>query len=225
MNLKSLPLHAVFSQAPAQASLAQAPNALQNAKLMVVLHGRGDSPAGFSWMPDAMGLPQLNYLFLQAPDDYYGGYSWYGMPPNQKPGILRSRKLLEQTFAEIFAQGYLPGNIILFGFSQGCLMTLEFGGKFSTKLCGYIGVSGYVYDASLLATEADPGVKMGNWLVTHGTRDEVLPIAETRAQIKLLQESGFKIEYREYEKVHTLDDQNEIPFLREWISARLTHSP
>jgi phospholipase/carboxylesterase len=227
MNLKSLPLNAVFSKALSQAVVNgdTKESATAKAKLMVVLHGRGDSPAGFSWMPNTMALPELNYLFLQAPDDYYGGYSWYGMPPNQRPGILRSRKLLEATFAEIFAQGYLPENIILFGFSQGCLMTLEFGGRFSPKLCGYIGVSGYVYDAKLLAAEADPEAKTGHWLVTHGTRDEVLPIADTRAQIDLLQASGFNIDYREYEKVHTLDDLKEIPFLRDWTSARIKENP
>ena len=214
MNLSTLPIKAVFTEAREKSSAT-------DATLLVVMHGRGDSPAGFAWLPDALSLPRLNYLLLQAPDDYYGGYSWYGMPPGQRPGILRSRKLLEQVFQEVFAQGYLAKNIILFGFSQGCLMTLEFGGRFPTKLGAYIGISGYVYDAGLLAKEANVAVKHGDWLVTHGTRDEVLPVSETRDQIKELQKSGFNIEYVEYEKGHTIDEMKELPFLRDWISARI----
>ena len=52
-----------------------------NGKLVVVLHGRGDSSAGFHWMPSTLNLPGVSWLLVNAPDDWYGGYSWYGMPP------------------------------------------------------------------------------------------------------------------------------------------------
>ena len=189
--------------------------------LMVVLHGRGDSPAGFEWLPDALGFSEMSYVFLQAPDPYFEGYSWYELPPNQLPGIQRSQKLLEQVFEKIIQTGFAPERVFLFGFSQGCLMTLEFGGRFPHRLAGYIGVSGYCYDTEALIREASPEAKKGAWLVTHGTLDGVLPVSTTREQVEILQKNGLPIEYREYRKAHTLDDQNEIPFLKAWIQARL----
>src|SRR5687767_10542212 len=63
----------------------------QSRKLMIVLHGRGDSGAGFHWLPEQLGRDDLAYLFLQAPDPYGPGYSWYGLPPNQGPGVERTR--------------------------------------------------------------------------------------------------------------------------------------
>ena len=42
-------------------------------RLMVVLHGLGDSMDGYRWMPQELDLPWLNYLLVNAPDDYYGG--------------------------------------------------------------------------------------------------------------------------------------------------------
>jgi hypothetical protein len=54
--------------------------------LMVVLHGLGDSMEGYRWLPDAMGLPWLNYLIVNAPDDYSSGFSWYDIFENPAPG-------------------------------------------------------------------------------------------------------------------------------------------
>ena len=59
-------------------------------RLMVMLHGLGDSLEGYRWLPDAMNLPWLNYLLVNAPDDYYGGYSWFDLD-NIVPGVRRSR--------------------------------------------------------------------------------------------------------------------------------------
>lgn len=193
----------------------------KSAPLMVVLHGRGDSPDGFAWMPEALAIPGLSYLMVQAPDEYYTGYSWYDLPPNQEPGILRSRKLLQIIMNELVEQGVLLKNVFLFGFSQGCLMTIDFGSRFETVLAGYIGISGYVFREDQLLSEANPLVKNADWLVTHGTRDDVLPFAETRAQIKKLIEGGFKMTYLEYPKGHTIDDQQELLMLRDWLVTRI----
>lgn len=189
--------------------------------LMIVLHGRGDSPAGFEWLPPTLNIPELSYLMLQAPDEYYGGYSWYDLDPNQLPGILRSRELLEQTFAQLIRAGYQHDRIFLFGFSQGCLMTLEFGSRYPHRLAGYIGMSGYCYDPEALIREASPIALQGKWLITHGTQDDVLPVERTREQMKFLQANGFPLTYQEYEKVHTIDDTKEMPDLRRWVLERI----
>ena len=192
--------------------------------MLVVLHGRGDSPAGFTWLQGQLNIDGLNVLLLQAPDDYYGGYSWYGMPPDQLPGIQRSRVLLDQVFQQITKSGFPADRCLLFGFSQGCLMTLEFGSRFFLPLAGYIGISGYAYDPDLILKEASKAVMLAPWLITHGTQDEVISVETTRAQMKTLIAGGFKIEYREYEKTHTIDDQKELPYLEAWIRERMGSS-
>src|SRR6266567_7943288 len=92
-------------------------------RLMVVLHGLGDSVAGYRWLPHALGLPWMNYLLVNAPDDYYGGFSWYDFSENPGPGVLRSRRLLFELLDEQRAKGFPTGQTTLSGFSQGCLMT------------------------------------------------------------------------------------------------------
>lgn len=186
-------------------------------ELMVVLHGRGDSPEGYLSFQNELNLPSMNYLLLQAPDDYYTGYSWYDLPPHQLPGIIRSRYLLEKVFQEIFNAGFRADQVILFGFSQGCLMTLEFGVRFPYLLKGYIGISGYCYDPALMIQESIPMVmQKGKWLITHGTDDDVLPVERTRDQVKQLQSVGFSIQYLELKKTHTIPEE-EIQIIRKWI--------
>jgi phospholipase/carboxylesterase len=192
--------------------------------LLIVLHGRGDSAEGFEGLRAALRLPGLSTLLINAPDPYYTGFSWYDLPPNQRPGIERSRELLGRVLAGIHRQGYPPERCILFGFSQGCLMTLEFGARYSERLAGYVGVSGYCYDENLLSREASTAAREGDWLITHGTRDDVLPVERTRAQMQCLIEQGFNLEYREYPKGHTLDPHAELSYIREWLRQRISAS-
>ena len=176
-----------------------------NGKLVVVLHGRGDSSAGFHWMPNTLALPGVSWLLVNAPDDWYGGFSWYDMPPHHGAGVERSRALLDQLFDEVFAQGFAPENTVLFGFSQGCLMTLDWGGRTPLPLAGCIGVSGYCYQPAVLGNELSDAAKNRPWLVTHGFQDEVLPYDVTAEQVAELQAAGLPLDFRSYNKTHTID--------------------
>jgi phospholipase/carboxylesterase len=197
------------------------PSRIPSNDLMIVLHGLGDSAEGFLWLRDELGIDSLNYLLLNAPNPYYIGFSWYDLPPKQLPGILLSRDLLGQVLAEVEAAGYSARRTFLLGFSQGCLMTLEFGSRYSRRLAGYIGISGYCYDADAILREMNPEVNCSDWLITHGTEDEVLPVEATRSQIQSLNNGGFKIDYREYRKTHTIDPERELPQIRDWIRSRI----
>jgi phospholipase/carboxylesterase len=193
------------------------PARVKSNQLMIVLHGRGDSAEGFEWLQDELDIDSMNYLLLTAPDPYYTGFSWYDLPPNQLPGVVRSRRVLTEVLTETQAAGYPPDRTFLFGFSQGCLMTLEFGARYERPLAGYIGVSGYCHDPAALLREMNPAVNNGRWLITHGTDDELLPVETTRAQIRQLNAAGFKIAYREYVKPHTIDVERELPEIVRWL--------
>ena len=92
--------------------------------LLVVLHGLGDSMDGWRWLPNELRLPWLNYLFVNAPDDYYGGFSWYDIQGDSDPGIRRSRLLLTELLDTQRAVGFPSEQTALLGFSQGCLCLL-----------------------------------------------------------------------------------------------------
>lgn len=188
-------------------------------RLMIVLHGLGDSVAGYRWMPPAMQLPWLNYLLADAPDPYYGGFAWYDLN-NPGPGIERSRKMLFQLLDDLAAKGFPADQIIFSGFSQGCLMSIEIGSRYPHKLAGIVGISGYVYDPERLVGELSPVAVKEHFLITHGTQDPLIPIAKVRAQMEILKKAGLHIEWREFVKAHTIAGEDEISVIREFIRSR-----
>ena len=188
-------------------------------KLLIVLHGRGDSMDGFTWLPEALNLPDTSYLFLNAPDDYFGGFSWYALPPQQGPGILRSRRMLFGVLDDLVARGWAPLDIILFGFSQGCLMALDVGARYPSRLGGICGISGYVHFAETLATEVVPQAREMPWWVSAGRLDDVVPFAQTEQGVLALQAVGVRVAFHAYEKGHTIDPVKELPAVREWLQG------
>ncbi len=187
-------------------------------RLLIMLHGLGDSLEGFRWLPAALRLPAMNYLLVNAPDDYYGGYSWFDL--NQPaPGVERSRKMLFALLEDVAARGFPPELITLCGFSQGCLMTLEVGLSYPHKLAGLIGISGWVLDPEKLIRELPPAGRQQRVLMTHGTQDPLIPIAKVRLQIPILQAAGISVTWQEFAKDHTIAGAAEISVIREFIRA------
>ncbi|HHD78954.1 MAG TPA: serine esterase [Epsilonproteobacteria bacterium] len=203
--MKSLPLNNIFI-----------PSKISSKKLMIILHGRGDSSQGFTWLPPYLNLDNMNYLLLDAPYDYFGGRSWYDLPPHQLDGIQHSTTILTEIFDILFEKEFNAEESFLFGFSQGSLLTFEFGARYKKKLAGYLAISGYIYDAKRLLKEMNPTLKDANWLCTHGTYDDVLPYATSKAQVETLQNGGFNIEFKSYPKAHTITEE-ELLMIKEWI--------
>src|SRR5438445_4595707 len=103
-------------------------------RLLIMLHGLGDSTAGYRWMPEGLNFPWLNYLLVNAPDEYYGGYSWYDFAGDIAPGVERSSRLLFQLLEAQETKGFPANQTILGGFSQGCLISLEVGLRYPRRL-------------------------------------------------------------------------------------------
>jgi phospholipase/carboxylesterase len=195
------------------------PAAVKSSRLMIVLHGLGDSTAGFHWLPEAMNLPWLNYLLVNAPDAYYGGYSWYDFANDSAPGVLRSRKLLFELLDAQRAKGFPTDQTILSGFSQGCLMTIEVGLRYPHKFAGLVGISGYVHAPENVAKEMSALAKQQRFLVTHGYQDPIIPFAGVKKQIEDLRTAGINVEWREFQKAHTIAGEAEVSVIRKFIEA------
>lgn len=188
-------------------------------RLMVVLHGLGDSTAGFRWLPATLGLPWMNYLLVNAPDTYYGGYSWYDFVGDMTAGVKRSRAMLFELLDAQRAKGFATEETVLFGFSQGCLMTIEVGLRYPHRFAGLVGISGYVSDPEQLVEELSPIAQQQRLLITHGFEDPIVPFATTREQINILKAAGLHISWHELAKGHTIAAETELEIIRNFIVA------
>ncbi len=187
--------------------------------LLVVLHGLGDSSAGFHWLPEALQMPGLNYLLVNAPDSYYGGYSWYDFSGDEAAGVERSRRLLFELLEQTKKQGFPSDRTTLFGFSQGCLMTMDVGFRWPERLAGMVGISGYVHQPERLVKELSPVAPSQRMLFTHGTQDPMIPCAKVREQVKVLTGAGLNIRWQEFAKGHTIAGEEELTVIRDFIRA------
>ncbi|HEY4415352.1 MAG TPA: serine esterase [Verrucomicrobiae bacterium] len=187
--------------------------------LMVMLHGLGDSLEGYRWLPEALNLPRLNYLLVNAPDEYYGGFSWFDYPDILPAGILRSRKMLFDLLDDLRAKGFPADQITLGGFSQGCLMTIDAGLRYPHRLAGLVGISGWVFEIENLLKELSPVAKQQRLLLTHGHFDAVIPFAPVREQAAKLKSAGLDVTWREFPKAHTIYGAEEIGVIREFMCA------
>jgi phospholipase/carboxylesterase len=186
-------------------------------RLMVVLHGLGDSMEGYRWLPQMLRVPGLNYLLVNAPDDYYGGFSWYDFAGEPDPGIQRSRALLTSLLDEQRARGYPSERTWLFGFSQGCLMTLETGLRYPHRLAGLIGISGYLHDPDGLLAALPPVAREQRLLITHGRQDPMIPFHLVKRQVDQIRAAGLDVAWHEFDKAHGIAGDEELDVVRQFI--------
>lgn len=190
-------------------------------RLMLVLHGLGDSMEGYRGLPAELRLPTLNYLLVNAPDPYFMGYSWYDIYGDAEPGIVRSRGLLFALLDSLPDRGFRLEDTVVFGFSQGCLMTLELAARYPQRLAGFVGISGYVHAPEQLVAELSPVARDQQILFTHGTRDPLIPMPQVRRQVEFLRRAGLAIEWHEFEKEHSFAGEPEFAVIRRFLRERL----
>ncbi|MBA4150396.1 MAG: serine esterase [Verrucomicrobia bacterium] len=189
----------------------------ESRRLMIVLHGLGDSMEGFRWLPQVLNLPWMNYLLVNAPDAYYSGFAWFDLYTDSAVGIKRSRELVFELLEDLEKKGFAPEHTMLLGFSQGCLMCYEVGLLYPRLLAGVVGISGWPHEPEKLLAEQSPFAKQQKFLITHGTNDPLVPFDKVKPAVKQLQEAGLNIDWREFQKAHTIAGEEEISVIREFI--------
>lgn len=186
--------------------------------LMVVLHGLGDSMEGYRFLPDALQLPWLNYLLVNAPDEYFGGYSWFPYPSdNMTPAVKRSREFLFELLDEQGKQGFKPDETYMFGFSQGCMMSVEIGMRYPHKLAGIVGISGWAHDPDNLLADQATTAKDQKFLITHGTMDPMVPHTMAKDRFDQLNKAGIQIDWHSFPKEHTIYGEPEMKIIRDFV--------
>jgi phospholipase/carboxylesterase len=193
-------------------------------RLMIVLHGKGDSIRPFRYFDEEMGVPEMNYLLLNAPKKFLDGYSWYGDPPYERGGVLKVREMLLKLLVELEMQGWKSENIFLFGFSQGCLVSADIGMNYPKRLGGIVGISGYFHFYPRWRQQLSKDALKTPWMFTHGVQDDVLSYHETKHGVKKLRDAGFKVDWVELEKDHVLTDE-EMPLIRRWVRDQFKTLP
>jgi phospholipase/carboxylesterase len=97
-------------------------------------------------------------------------------------------------------------------------MAVDVGLRYPHRFAGIVGISGWVYEPEQLLRELPPAARQQRLLMTHGTGDPLVPIAGVRTQSPLLKAAGIDVEWREFNKPHTMIEE-EIIVVRDFVSA------
>jgi phospholipase/carboxylesterase len=132
-----------------------------------------------------MQLPWLNYLLVNAPDPYYGGFAWYDIGQIRDRASSAAASCSLNCWITTRGQGFSGRENDCVWFFQGCLMSIEIGARYPHRLAGIVGISGYVHEPERLVATFAPGPPQ-RFLITHGTHDPLIPIIQVRPQMELL---------------------------------------
>ncbi len=189
-------------------------------KIMIVMHGLGDSLDSYVEVTKEINVTGLHYLLVNAPRPYFFGHSWYDMPPNEPhPGIVESVSIINKVIEELYTQGFQSQDIFLMGFSQGGCIALETFYTLKKPLGGIIALSPRIYEQRIPSQLSDEQ-KATPIFCAHGHHDQAIPFTQTKQRFQNIAKLHPQTVFNEYEMEHTID-YYEIMDLREWLNNYL----
>ena len=121
-------------------------------------------------------------------------------------------------------RGVATNRIVLAGFSQGGAMALHLATRHPEKFAGVIALSCYLPLAREFATDRSAANFTTPIYMAHGTQDPVVPIALGEESRRILEGTGFRVEWHAYPMPHSLCEQ-EVADIRDYLARALPRDP
>jgi phospholipase/carboxylesterase len=183
----------------------RAPLSGQTRSIVVFLHGYGANGADLLGLADPLGehLPDTLFIAPDAPEACAGapmGYQWFPIPwidnsseEEAERGLLAAATDLNAFLDALMVdEDVLPEQVVLFGFSQGTMMSLHVAPRREDAVAGVVGFSGRLLSPELLE---DDVVVRPPILLVHGDADDVVPVQSLPEAAEALQKAGFEDVY------------------------------
>jgi phospholipase/carboxylesterase len=176
-----------------------------DAPVVFILHGLGANADDLFPMIQAMNLPPCRYVLPDGPmtvGDH--AYAWYDLTTQSRSDMVSSRNYLYGLMRLYSTEGEKPGHvrpIIMTGFSQGGVMSLETGLNYKGKVEGIVCMSGYIWypDQTLARPFAPLNIPL---LMVHGTYDMIVTEDWTQKTLKALKQAGYSPIFKEFPMGH-----------------------
>lgn len=172
--------------------------------LVIFLHGYGADGADLFGLAGALAphLPNTAFRAPNAPERCAvnpGGYQWFPISwldgsseDAMKTGAQRAAKTLHAYLDETLeAEGLTPDRVVVFGFSQGTMMSLNVVLRRPAPLAGLVGFSGRLVEIEGTGPiTAKPPV-----LLVHGDQDQMVPVESIHEARAALAAAGVDVRW------------------------------
>ncbi len=169
--------------------------------VVVFLHGYGANGADLLGLAEPLGehLPDTLFLAPDAPERCAGapfGFQWFPIPwidgsseEESERGIMAAAADLDAFLDAVMVdEDVLPEQMVLFGFSQGTMMSLHVAPRRPDPVAGIVAFSGRLLAPDLLADEV---VSRPPVLLVHGDQDDLVPVQSLPEAAEALQNAGW----------------------------------
>ena len=177
---------------------------------VVFLHGYGANAADLLGLADPLGehLPDTLFIAPNAPEICNGipmGFQWFPIPWIDGSSEEESQRGMQAAVEDLNAfldalmvdEDILPEQVVLFGFSQGTMMSLHVAPRREDAIAGVVAFSGRLLEPELLVDEAISRMPI---LLVHGDQDDVVPVKALPEAAEALQKANFKEVYAHIQK-------------------------
>ena len=173
--------------------------------IVVFLHGYGANGADLLGLADPLAehLPDTAFFAPDAPEEipgYPGGYQWFPIPwidgsseEEAERGLLAAAEDLDAYLDALMVdEDVLPEQVVLFGFSQGTMMSLHVAPRREDPVAGIVAFSGRLLNPELLVDEVQSRPPV---MLIHGDADDVVPPQSMSLAAEALQQAGWQDVY------------------------------
>lgn len=184
--------------------------------VVVLLHGYGSAPEHFLGLADRTDLPAGTHLvFPRAPlavPDVDHGTMWWPLPRDldeiprrREPGMDEAR-LRVGALLDRLATDYPRRPLILGGFSQGAMVSLDLALHDPRPLAGLALLSGTMIDEADTIARLDR-LRGHHIYASHGTSDQVLRYETDSRLIALMEARGADVHFTTFDGGHVVTDE------------------
>lgn len=179
----------------------RAPQSGTTRSVVVFLHGYGANGADLLGLADPLGeyLPDTLFVAPDAPESCAGspfGYQWFPIPWIDGSSEEEAARGMQSAVEDLNAfldgilvdEDLLPEQMVLFGFSQGTMMSLHVAPRREDPVAGVVAFSGRLLQPEVLPDEVVSRMPV---LLVHGDADDVVPVQSLPQAAQALQDAGF----------------------------------